>query len=433
MSLPSKPGVYLFLDKENKVIYVGKAKDLKKRVSSYFRGSEKRAERPFTKSAHDAKTTHLVSQVEKIEHIIVLSEVEAFLLEAALVKRHKPYYNIKLTDDKSYPYVCITHTSSPSVTIVRKTNDANAEYFGPFTEATALKTVLKLLRKIFPYQSVKNHPKRKCLYFHLGLCPCIPIFPENLSHYKKNLKSLEKVLSGKKEIVLKSLISDRDEASKKEKFEDAQKIQFQIDSIEKITSPSYDPFYYIENPKGHMAKEKLENDSLKELLNSYNVALAKLTRIECYDISNFQGAYATGSMTVFINGSMAKHEYRKFKIKKVHQINDFAMHQEIMGRRLRRTEWEYPDLLIIDGGKGQVSSVMQVLAALKVQIPVIGLAKKFETIIIPEKVTGRFEFHEVRLPLSSPAVNLVRRIRDEAHRFAVSYHRNLRSKGVFAK
>lgn len=420
--MPSKPGVYLFLDKENKVIYVGKAKDLKKRVSSYF-----------SKSAHDAKTTQLVSHVEKIEHIIVLSEVEAFLLEAALVKKHAPYYNIKLTDDKSYPYVCITHTSSPSVTIVRQKNDRNAQYFGPFTEATALKTVLKLLRKIFPYQSVKNHPKRKCLYFHLGLCPCIPLFPENLSQYKKNLKNLEQVLSGKKEIVLKTLIIDRDEASREERYEDAQKIQFQIASVERITSPSYDPFYYIENPTGHMVKEQEENAALKELLISYNVPLEKLNRIECYDISNFQGAYATGSMTVFINGSMAKQEYRKFKIKKVHQINDFAMHQEIMGRRLRRTEWEYPDLIIIDGGKGQVSSVMQVLAALKVHIPVIGLAKKFETIIVPEKAYGRFEFHEVRLPLSSPAVNLVRRIRDEAHRFAVSYHRTLRSKGVFAK
>jgi len=418
--LPSKPGVYLFLDKDSKVIYVGKAKDLKKRVSSYF-----------TKSAHDAKTTLLVSHVDKIEHIIVLSEVEAFLLEAALVKKHNPHYNIKLIDDKSYPYVCITKNDSPSVSIVRKKTERHAEYYGPFTEAGALKVVLKLLRKIFPYQSVKNHPKRKCLYFHLGLCPCIPVFPENLPTYKKNLKKLEQVLNGKKEIALKSLIFERDEFSKQEKFEEAQNIQNQIASIEKITSPTYDPFYYIQNPKGHIKREEEENRALQELLISYSLPIENLKRIECYDISNFQGVYATGSMTVFIKGSMAKQEYRKFKIKKVHQINDFAMHQEIMGRRLKRTEWEYPDLIIIDGGKGQVSSVMQVLAALQVQIPVIGLAKKFETIIVPERVPGRFEFHEVRLPLSSPAVNLVRRIRDEAHRFAISYHRVLRSKGVF--
>lgn len=419
LSLPSKPGVYLFQDRNGKVLYVGKAKDLKKRVSSYF-----------TKSAHDAKTTLLVSHVEKIDHIIVLSEVEAFLLESALIKKHKPYYNIKLTDDKSYPYVCITKNDSPSVTIVRQKIDKNANYYGPFTEATALKVVLRLLRKIFPYQSVKNHPKRKCLYFHLGLCPCIPVFPDNLSQYKKNLKNLENVLNGKKEIVLRTLIRERDIFSKEESFEEAKQIQTQIDAIEKITSPAYDPFYYIENPKAHVEREQIENKALQVLLLSYNVPVHTLRRIECYDISNFQGSNATGSMTVVINGSIAKQEYRKFKIKTVHQINDFAMHQEVMSRRLKRTEWEYPDLLIIDGGKGQVSSVMQVLAALHVTIPVIGLAKKFETIIIPEKNAGRFEFHEIRLPLSSPAVNLVRRIRDEAHRFAVSYHRVLRSKDM---
>ncbi|MGE5042274.1 MAG: GIY-YIG nuclease family protein [Candidatus Levyibacteriota bacterium] len=425
-SLPSKPGVYLFLDKDGKVIYVGKAKDLKKRVSSYF-----------TKNDHDLKTKLLVEHIRGVNHIVVLSEVEAFLLESALIKQYKPYYNIKLTDDKSYPYVQISKGESPYISIVRKIAltpemKKHNDFYGPFVEAGALKVVLKLLRRIFPYQSVRNHAKRKCLYFHLGLCPCVPAIHENLTQYKKNLRSLKQILEGKKETVLKNLIKEREALSAQEKFEEAAIVQSRIDALERLTSPVYEPFKYIENPNAHAVREEEENTSLFEILKKHGVPMESLRRIECYDISNFQGDSATGSMTVFINGSATKSEYRKFKIRRVKGINDFAMHQEVLARRLRHQEWEYPQLLIIDGGKGQVSSAMQVLAHMNIHIPVIGLAKKFETIIIPEKEGAVMKFKEVRVPLSTPALNLMRRIRDEAHRFAITYHRVLRSKKTYS-
>ncbi|HMS22779.1 MAG TPA: excinuclease ABC subunit UvrC [Candidatus Levybacteria bacterium] len=418
--MPSKPGVYLFKNNDKKIIYVGKAKDLKKRVSSYFQ-----------KSAHDAKTTHLVKAVVAIDHIPVNSEIEAFLLEAELIKKYKPYYNIRFTDDKSYPYIMITTDSSPYVSVVRKKALKNADYFGPYPDAGSVKIVLKILRRIFPFQSVKNHSKRKCLYYHLGLCPCLPADSENSAQYMKNLRNLKRFLGGKTDTVTSTLKKEQKISIKNEEFENASIIQKQIDSIKKITQETFDPFFYLSVPNAQLEREKNENDNLKTLLIQSGVTLSNLERIECYDISNFQGTNATGSMTVFINGSATTSEYRKFKIRKLSTPNDFAMHQEVMARRLKHTEWGTPDLIIVDGGKGQVSSVLQVFAHMGVKFPVIGLAKRFETIIIPEKAGRKIIFNEVRVPLSTPALNLVRRIRDEAHRFAISYHRKLRSKQTF--
>ncbi len=400
---------------------MGKAKNLKKRVSSYFQ-----------KQAHDEKTTLLIPLIKSISHIVVNSEIEAFLLEAELIHKHLPYFNIKMIDDKSYPYVMVSNSDIPYVTVVRKKSIKQAEYFGPYPDAGSVKVVLKLLRRIFPYESVKTHPKRKCLYFHLGLCPCVQAVPENSAGYKKNIANLKRFLKGSTTQVLKSLESERDTFSKTEEFEKAGEVQKQIDSIKTITQETYDPFVYINQPKAQSLREQTENTALFDLLVSNGVLLSKLERIECFDISNFQGTNATGSMTVLLNGSAEKSEYRKFKIKKLNTPNDFAMHQEMMARRLKHPEWDFPDLFIIDGGKGQVSSVLQVLAHNGVTIPVIGIAKKFETLVIPKLENRSLLFTEVRVPLSSPAINVVRRIRDEAHRFAVTYHRKLRSKSALA-
>lgn len=421
-SLPTKPGVYLFKDSRHRVVYVGKAKDLKKRVSSYFQ-----------KSAHDAKTTLLVSQVAEISHIIVNSEIEAFLLEATLIKKHKPYYNIRFADDKSYPYIMISQDRIPYVSITRKKSLKKATYFGPFPDAGSVKVVLKLLRRVFPYESVKNHPKRKCLYYHLNLCPCVQAEPDNLPAYKKNIGNLKRFLNGRTGVVVDLLGKELKHAVKDERFEDAGKIQHQIEAIERITQQTYNPFSYLTRPNLQITREKEENDDLRNLLVEHGVTLGSLERIECYDISNLQGTNATGSMTVFIHGSATSSEYRKFRIKSLQTPNDFAMHQEVMARRLKHTEWGTPNLFIIDGGKGQVSSIMQVLAHMNIRIPVIGLAKKFETLVIPERVAGIVEFREVRVPYSRPALNLARRIRNEAHRFAITYHRNLRNKDFFNK
>lgn len=409
----------MFKDEKGKILYVGKAKNLKKRVASYF-----------SNKALDAKTIKLVAALKDISTIQVASEIEAFLLESELIKKHRPFYNIKLTDDKSYPMIEITTNSNPSVTITRKKADKNALYFGPYTDTKAAKTVLKLLRKVFPYQSIKNHPKRKCLYFHLNLCPCVPAVPENLTEYKNNLKGIERFLKGKKHEVLKSLEKERDLYSKNEEFEKAASMQSKIERINYITSTTFDPFHYIDKPDFYYERIEKEVASLREILKPYFTGLVSLKRIECYDISNISGTNATGSMVVFINGEKLSSEYRRFKIKTKNTPDDFHMMREMIARRFDNKEWEKPDLVIIDGGKGQVSSALMSMATQKVSYPLVGLAKREEIIVVPVKNAHGMEFVEVKLPHSTPGINLVRRIRDEAHRFAVAYHRLLRKKNM---
>lgn len=371
-----------------------------------------------------------MSLVRDIESIRVNSEIEAFLLESSLIKKHKPFYNIKLIDDKSYPMIEITYGSNPSVTISRKKVSKSSIYYGPYSDAGALKAVLKLLRKIFPYQSVKNHQKRKCLYFHLGLCPCVMAVPSNGVEYKKNLTNIGKFLDGKKGEVLKRLTKERDELSKEENFEQAALIQERIDRINLITSETYDPFHYMEKPDFYYKRIEDELHSLREVLQPYFSGIIRLKRIECYDISNISGKNATGSMVVFENGDKASKEYRRFKIRSKSTPDDFFMMQEMLTRRLKNNEWPIPDLLVIDGGKGQVGAVLKAFANTGVKFPMIGLAKREETIVIPEKTQSGVEFIEVSLHKSTPGINLLRRIRDEAHRFAITYHKLLRKKAM---
>jgi excinuclease ABC subunit C len=420
--LPSTPGVYIFKDGEGKILYVGKAKDLKKRVSTYF-----------SNKALDAKTMKLVSLVRDIESIRVSSEIEAFLLESSLIKKHKPFYNIKLIDDKSYPMIEISQNNNPAVTITRKKIDKASVYFGPYSDSGALKTVLKILRKIFPYQSVKNHPKRKCLYYHLGLCPCVLAVPENEAEYKKNLINIGKFLDGKKEEVVKKLTKEREEFSKKEMFEEAQVIQSRIERINLITSETYDPFHYMDKPDFYFERIEHEKKSLTEILYPFYPEISDLKRIECYDISNISGTNATGSMVVFENGDKASKEYRRFKIRTKNTPDDFFMMQEMLTRRLKNEDWPIADLFVIDGGKGQVGAALKAMANTGKNFPVIGLAKREETIVIPIKGPGGVDFEEVKLPNATPGINLLRRIRDEAHRFAITYHRLLRKKAFITE
>lgn len=434
--------MYLFKNKDGKVLYVGKAKNLRKRVSSYFDSRPK-----------DAKTARLVQEITSVEHIVVYSEVEAFLLEANLIKKYRPFFNISLKDDKFYPYIEIGLSqkgSIPYVSLTRKTNNAHAAYFGPYTSAESARTVLKILRRIFPFQSVRNHPMRNCLYYHLKLCPCMPAHPEKFEEYKKNIEKIRKFLNGEKSVVLKMLESEQKAAIKQEEFEKAADLQKKIDRIHFITSAHFEPFTYMEKPDFYYERLAKETDSLKSILYNHGLKLKKLERIECYDISNFQGRAATGSMVTFVNGESAKQFYRKFRIKTKNTPDDFHMHQEMMKRRLNHLDdWGEPDLLVIDGGKGQVSSVLEVLVREGKEYPVIGLAKREETIVIPVRSKlgnytpayvknlrgkeiirnmGKLELLEVTLPKSTPGVNLLRRIRDEAHRFAITYHRLLREK-----
>lgn len=434
--LPDKSGVYVYLDKDQKVIYVGKANNLKNRVSSYFAKS----------AILGAKTLQLVEKIQKIKITIVESELEALLLEAFYIKKFRPRYNVRLNDDKSYVRIRITIKDTyPAVLLARGEEDKNSLYFGPYPNSGAVKLVLKTIRKVFTYQSTTNHPKKICLYNHLGLCPCPPVFdtPGLKKEYKKNIRGIIKILEGKSQLILKQLENKRDEYSQKEMYEEANTFQKKINALSIITQPYHKPFEYHVNPNLRVDLRQQEMDQLMDYLNQSGFVLKKLHRIECYDISNTQGTHATGSMVVFIDGEKTTSEYRRFKIKKDGAPNDFAMMEEVLTRRFKREGWEQPDLVIVDGGKGQVSSALKSLATSKIDIPLIGLAKREETIIIPrgESVKGKGDsnyssrltlnpspFLEVSLPKSSKALQLIMRIRDEAHRFAITYHRLLRSK-----
>lgn len=371
------------------------------------------------------KTRILVSQVKKIRTFEVYSEIEALLLENCYIKKYKPKYNIKLTDGKAYPLIRITiRDKYPKVLISRKSDDnpptGGSIYFGPFPNSSAVKLVLKIIRKIFPYQSVLNHPKKICLYYHLGLCPC----PQTISpeEYRQNIKHLISFLNGKTKKTLNDLEKERNDFSKKEEFEKSALIQKKIDGIKFVTNPVYNTFDYRTNPNLPQDTSDKQIEYLKNTLAQNFVNVKKLNRIECYDISNISGKQAVGSMVVLTNGNIDSSLYRRFKIKNFYEgPNDFAMIKEVLQRRLNHKEWKYPDLIIVDGGKGQISSALMALEEKNVFIPLIGIAKREETIITSD-------FKEINLSRNSEALKLVMKIRDEAHRFAITYHRKLRSK-----
>jgi excinuclease ABC subunit C len=421
--LPTKAGVYRFLNKDGTILYVGKANDLKSRVSSYF----------VNTNLLYGKTKALVAQIDKIKITTVESELEALLLEAFYIKQFKPKYNIRLMDNKSYIRIRITVKDPyPKVLLARREDDKNSVYFGPYPSSQSVRLVLKTMRKVFPYQSVVNHPKRICLYNHLGLCPCPPVndSPELKREYRKNIRGIIRMLEGESQKIMKELEKARDAASKKEDFETALQLQKRINALSLITTPFHRPFEYDVNPNLRSDIRQQEMDELRDILNKHGFNLDNLERIECYDISNIQGTYATGSMVVLTHGEIDKSQYRRFKIKRDWDKrkqkdlpNDFAMMKEVLKRRMNHDEWAMPSLLVVDGGKGQVSSARDILGD---RIPLIGLAKREETIVIP-KVEG---FEEVLLPRNTKALQLIMRIRDEAHRFAITYHRKLRGKGA---
>lgn len=413
-SLPESPGIYQFFDRNGKILYVGKAKNLRSRVSSYFAKSAKLY----------GKTAILVPLVKKIKIIKVDSEIEALLLEIQLIKKYAPKYNISLKDGKNYPMIRITAKEDyPAVLTARQITDKKSIYFGPFPSASAMHGVLHLLRRIFPYQSVLHHGNKMCLYHHLGLCPCATAIgtPDAKSAYKKTIRHIISFLHGKTKDVIKSLEKERTIASKKEDFEEASRIQKQITEIMYVTSPVHHAFEYETNPNLKEDLRMQEMESLQHILAKYGTTINLPRRIECYDNSNFQGSNPTSSMVVLTNGEIDKSQYRKFKIRSVKGPNDFASMQEVLSRRLRHTEWPLPDVFVIDGGKGQVSAAKEVLG----DLPLIGLAKREETIITRD-------MQEIQLKKSDPALQLVMRIRDEAHRFAITFHRKLRSKNMTA-
>ena len=542
--LPSLPGCYIYYNKDGEIIYVGKAKILKRRVMSYF-----------NKKHHDSvKVQVLVSQIERMEYIITNTEVEALILESHLIKKHKPRYNILLKDDKKYPYFLITDEDFPRIMVVRKKNinPEKGRYYGPYTDVRAMYSTLDFLKKIFPLKQCKT-PKfkdRPCLYYQIGRCmaPCQNLVTSE--EYKNLVKQAELFLSGKQSELVKQLQEQMQKYADAQQYEKAARLRDSYMDLKKtlekqkvvyentklnedvISMLSEDGIFAIvilmiregrlidkkdfiydvetderseffatffkeyyntlslEFPdrivsneleavgekalyeewlniisgkkvkisygKSAQGKELqmladknarvvLDNAKIKKMvkinenfneIGAYLAEKLKLKnfphRMECYDISHIQGTNTVASMVTFINGLPKKSEYKKFKIRSTEgKPDDFQSMKEVLTRRLSHLgekNWDKPDLIIIDGGKGQLSSVMQIVEEVGiVGIDFVSLAKRQEEVFLPHQSKS------VLLPRESGALYLIQRIRDEAHRFAITYHRTLRGKSALKK
>jgi len=539
-ALPAKPGVYQFKNHEGKVIYVGKAQNLRNRVRQYFHKSR----------VNDTRIDSMIAKIVDVELTVTDSEVEALILEANLIKRLKPRYNVLLKDDKSYPYIAITNESYPRIFVTRK-KIPGYRYFGPYTDVKAMRSALKTVRDIFLIRScnydltessISQNKFKVCLDYHIKKCegPCEGYVKS--AHYNAMIDQAAQVLRGKTKSVTELLRKEMNALAESTKYEDAAAVRNRINALKvysekqkivdttetdrdiialvikgdnactvifkvrdgkmigsqhlylsNIKEKKYSDLletvlerYYPDQediPPGLFLSEEMENINIvKEWLrklsgHEVNIEIpesgdkAKLVslvrtnaqfwldeleltkmkrgdmiphsiealqrdlrlsspprRIECFDISNIQETDTVASLVVFVDGKPRKSEYRKFKIRSVEGQNDFASMQEVVKRRyeriLRENE-EFPDLIMIDGGKGQLSSAVEVLNTLGLKnLPILGLAKKLEEVFLPD------ESEPVQLPRTSSGLRLMQQVRDEAHRFAVTYHRVVRSKRI---
>ncbi len=534
---PTTPGVYIMKDSRSKVLYVGKAVNLRTRVRSYLNPGQ---------SDTRILIPHLIPRTDDIDCIVTSSEAEALILENNLIKKHRPIFNVRLRDDKNYISLRVTVTEKwPRVMITRRYQNDGDLYFGPYGSASSVRSMLRVIKKLFPLRTCTNGffktRKRPCLEHDLGRCsaPCVDLISE--AEYESDVKEVILFLRGKTQELTEALKNKMLEASSLQRYELAGRYRDQIKAVEKVfetqkaQTPSqgeHDVFfpqregeivgiqelivregkiihthchtfktelsteevltsflvqYYmsdryipaeiilplalpessllvewlrekkgksvklIEAKRGvkrellEMARENVTNTfrlarSRTERIQEAMVRLAKslnleppLQRIECYDISNFQGAQSVGSMVVFDDGEPDRGEYRKFKIKTVQGQDDFASMKEVLTRRFRekRNTPKIPDLIVIDGGKGQLSSAVQVLNELQLKsIPVIGLAKERRVRQTTERIFIPGSREPLPIDQDTPESLLLQHIRDEAHRFAIRYHRELRKKAT---
>ncbi len=405
-SLPKSPGIYKFYDSQNRLIYIGKATSLRNRVGSYFTG------------AHDNKTEQLVSQIAKIKIQSTQNTLEALILEANLIKKNQPKYNIKAKDDKSFSYLLITKKDKfPRIIIVRKTDlkkYSTPKIYGPYTSRKQISVALRILKKIFPFHSGQQKTEKGCLDFQLGYCPGPYAGQISPADYKKNIRNIEMILRGKKNSLLKKLEKEMQEFSQKKAYEKAQKIRNQIFALQHIRDVAL------------LSDDFINDVAIVE--TPYRASLQWQHRIECYDISNISGAYAVGSMVVFEKNEPKKSDYRKFKIKNIKGIDDIAMMQEILARRFNHN-WPHPDLIVLDGGKGHFNMAAELLKKIKLEnILILAVAKgptrkKLDLYFDQNKFDK--SAHKNIFPFD---LKLIEKIRNEAHRFAISYHRKLRDK-----
>lgn len=420
--------MYIYKNESRIPVYVGKARDLSKRIKQYW----------INPNQLNTKTQKLVKSVRFLETIETSSEFDALLLEAKLIREWKPKYNIIAKDDKSPLYISIDFVRDlPAIQFLRLKSippNLNRNHFivGPFQSGRIARQLLRSIRKIVPYCTQKQRNGKRCFYTHLGLCePCpsyIEKMPESIEKtnqtklYRSHLFHIRDILSGKSKTVISILTKEMEQNAQEENFENAAKIRNQIQALYDLLSHKYDPSIYLETSETVSIMRLEELDSLTRILQAYYPALHTLRRIECIDISNLFGANAVGSLVVLTDGSVDSAQYRKFKIKGIDTANDPAMIAEVISRRFTHHQWDMPSLLVVDGGKTQVSAARDALKRNNITVPLIGLAKRQEEIVIPKDDDT---YIIVQIPFTSPALHIIERLRDEAHRFAITYHRKL--------
>jgi excinuclease ABC subunit C len=402
-ALPNTPGVYLFRDAQQRVVYVGKANALQVRVRSYFRATRTLAPR----------TQRLVRDICSVEYRPAGSEAEALVYEAQLIKHHQPPYNVLMRDDKSYPLLKVTMQEDyPRLILTRHRRNDGAEYFGPFTDVGTLREALQLMRRVFPLRTCNTLPKTACLEYYIGQCVAPCVGHASRRQYTQLVKDLLLFLRGQRDTLLKRLTQQMERASRAQRYEEAARVRDTLRALTSIAlTPSSTPWL----------------SPLEQLQRA--LRLQQLPRrIEAFDISNLFGRQSVGSMVTFVDGKPYKNAYRHFVIRGAIGIDDYRMMREVVERRYSGSlaqQLPTPDLIIIDGGKGHLSSALKELRALSLgHVPTIGIAKQFEYIFMPDQP------RPVILLPESPVLHLVQRIRDEAHRCAIQHHRKVRGTQV---
>lgn len=409
--IPQTSGVYAFY-KDRQFLYIGKAVNLRSRARNHF-------QQPTPKDGI------FIDSIDRIGYIETDSEIEALLLESLLIKQHKPKYNVIWKDDKNYLFVAITKEPLPRIFFTHQPNreSPTAWYAGPFVETRAIKRTLRALRRVFPYymyaKAAKPHANKPCQYCQLGLCPG----PNpDAKEYRKQIQKLKAILEGKKPRVLAQLQKEMADVSRKQDYERAAGLRDQLRDLEVVLSHAR-----VLQPV--QEKQLVNWREIQAYFQQIFQTSRPLSRAEAYDISNIQGVSATGSMPVFIDGIPSRTHYRKFKVRIAGKPDDFAMLREVLTRRLAHAEWKYPDLMIIDGGKGQLSSAMKVISLSPnpeaKNILLCSIAKRHNELFLPGNPNPL-------LLKDMPAFvsNFILHIRDEAHRFAITYHRSLRKKSL---
>ncbi|MBD3366213.1 hypothetical protein GF360_02590 [candidate division WWE3 bacterium] len=450
-NLPQRPGVYLFKDAKGDIIYIGKAKNLKARVGSYFHKSAELG----------PKTKALVEHIADLESIEVTSEIEALILEAHLIQKHQPRYNIVLKDDKSFLYIEFRDSfvdvaneaaekksrNFPVLKASRKSDlNENSLSFGPFPNSSATRFVLRALRRYFPYRDCSKSKfnryaklKRPCLYGKIDLCPAPCVSQGGRKNYAKNLANIKSFLEGQSSSIVSEVELKMQEASARQDYEQAAIYRDIAGKFKYIRKKKIPATLFSQNPN---LNDDLALQALEELQRDLPLLDELPKRIECYDISDLIGTDSVGSMVVAKDGKLVPSLYRRFKIKEVEGADDFAKMAEVLTRRLKKLKsdkvkegWGAPDLIVLDGGKGQISAVMEVFEDLSLpKIPLVGLAKKEEKLYYLNE-SGKFIELDLTQDLEASGYdsqhkghNLLVRLRDEAHRFAQAYHHKLRLK-----